>query len=196
MPSQTHGNVLWWFVMELLQWHKVCKIGGDEVHRTPVVALNSSPYIGYEQSYFHLTRHGINASLRYQVRFPGVAAWRGSSHYLGSAPMNWTSIGPHSHHVVQTVDRRTESGNLASLSAQRMYCYQHQPYTLWYMRTETVGGQVDPSYIQFCNRNIENSKSHIVYSNTWLSSGNNCRKVINDNFQVSTLRYLLGMRWK
>ena len=26
--------------MELLQWQKVCKIGGDELHRPPVVALN------------------------------------------------------------------------------------------------------------------------------------------------------------
>ncbi len=27
------------FVMELLQWHKVCEIGGEELHRPPVVAL-------------------------------------------------------------------------------------------------------------------------------------------------------------
>ncbi len=25
--------------MELLQWHKVCEIGGEELHRAPVVAL-------------------------------------------------------------------------------------------------------------------------------------------------------------
>ena len=25
--------------MELLQWHKVCEIGGEELHRPPVVAL-------------------------------------------------------------------------------------------------------------------------------------------------------------
>ena len=28
------------FVMELLQWHKVCEIGGEELHRPPVVALS------------------------------------------------------------------------------------------------------------------------------------------------------------
>ena len=55
IPSQTYRDVrgwcpqfqikdttpihLHWFVMELLQWQKVCKIGGDEVHRPPVVAL-------------------------------------------------------------------------------------------------------------------------------------------------------------
>ncbi len=27
------------FVMELLQWHKVCEVGGEELHRPPVVAL-------------------------------------------------------------------------------------------------------------------------------------------------------------
>ncbi len=27
------------FVMELLQWHKVCEHGGDKLHRPPVVAL-------------------------------------------------------------------------------------------------------------------------------------------------------------
>ena len=26
--------------MELLQWHKVCELGGDKLHRPPVVALN------------------------------------------------------------------------------------------------------------------------------------------------------------
>ena len=25
--------------MELLQWHKVCELGGDKLHRPPVVAL-------------------------------------------------------------------------------------------------------------------------------------------------------------
>ena len=29
------------FVMGLLQWHEVCKLGGDELHRPPVVALKS-----------------------------------------------------------------------------------------------------------------------------------------------------------
>ncbi len=28
--------------MGLLQWHKVCKLGGDELHRPPVVALSES----------------------------------------------------------------------------------------------------------------------------------------------------------
>ena len=28
------------FVMELLHWHKVCELGGDKLHRPPVVALN------------------------------------------------------------------------------------------------------------------------------------------------------------
>ena len=27
------------FVMELLQWHRVCELGGDKLHRPPVVAL-------------------------------------------------------------------------------------------------------------------------------------------------------------
>ncbi len=27
--------------MELLQWHEVCELGGDKLHRPPVVALNS-----------------------------------------------------------------------------------------------------------------------------------------------------------
>ncbi len=30
------------FVMELLQWHKVCEVGGEELHRPPVVALNAT----------------------------------------------------------------------------------------------------------------------------------------------------------
>ncbi len=29
-------------LMELLQWHKVCEIGGEELHRPPVVALRRS----------------------------------------------------------------------------------------------------------------------------------------------------------
>ncbi len=29
--------------MELLQWHKVCEVGGEELHRPPVVALNIGP---------------------------------------------------------------------------------------------------------------------------------------------------------
>ena len=41
IPSQTYGNVWYRFVIELLQWHKVCEIGGDKLHRPPVVALNS-----------------------------------------------------------------------------------------------------------------------------------------------------------
>ncbi len=28
------------FVMELLHWHKVCELGGDKLHRPPMVALN------------------------------------------------------------------------------------------------------------------------------------------------------------
>ena len=27
------------FVMELLHWHKVCELGGDKLHRPPMVAL-------------------------------------------------------------------------------------------------------------------------------------------------------------
>ncbi len=43
-PSQTYGKettIIHYhrFVMELLQWHKVCEIGGEELHRPPVVAL-------------------------------------------------------------------------------------------------------------------------------------------------------------
>ena len=30
------------FVMELLQWHKVCGLGGDKLHRPPMVALTHS----------------------------------------------------------------------------------------------------------------------------------------------------------
>ncbi len=62
IKSQTYGNVWWrltsrvlyhqpkesttihfdWFVMELLQWQNVYKIGEDEVLRPPVVALIES----------------------------------------------------------------------------------------------------------------------------------------------------------
>ncbi len=34
MPSQADGNVA------LLQWQMVCKLGEDELHRPPMVALN------------------------------------------------------------------------------------------------------------------------------------------------------------
>ncbi len=58
MPSQTHGNV-WWckrkqttiihadrFVMALLQWHMVYKLGEDELRRAPVAKyLGSFPYM-------------------------------------------------------------------------------------------------------------------------------------------------------
>ena len=30
------------FVMELLQWHKVCELGGGKLHRPPVVALKTN----------------------------------------------------------------------------------------------------------------------------------------------------------
>ncbi len=30
-------------VMELLQWHKVWELGGDKLHRPPVVALIANP---------------------------------------------------------------------------------------------------------------------------------------------------------
>ncbi len=33
---------------QLLQWHKVCELGGDKLHRPPVVALRVLP--GYQDS--------------------------------------------------------------------------------------------------------------------------------------------------
>ncbi len=35
-----HKPMVMYDVMELLQWHKVCELGGDKLHRPPVVALN------------------------------------------------------------------------------------------------------------------------------------------------------------
>ncbi len=36
------------FVMELLHWHKVCELGGDKLHRPPVVALRWALIIMYQ----------------------------------------------------------------------------------------------------------------------------------------------------
>ncbi len=32
--------------MELLQWHKICELGGDKLHRPPVVALMKNRNVG------------------------------------------------------------------------------------------------------------------------------------------------------
>ncbi len=45
------------FVMELLQWHKVCELGGDKFHRPPVVALNFSDVLWAIESSSHRFIH-------------------------------------------------------------------------------------------------------------------------------------------
>ncbi len=41
-PMVMYDGGLHRFVKELLQWHKLCKLGGDNLHRLPVVALNQN----------------------------------------------------------------------------------------------------------------------------------------------------------
>ena len=39
------------FVIELLHWHKVCEVGGDKLHRPPMVALTCVECIDVEVNY-------------------------------------------------------------------------------------------------------------------------------------------------
>ncbi len=50
------------FVIGLLQWHKVCKLGGDELHRPLVVALKGFKYTLNVSLIPLPLRNGISAS--------------------------------------------------------------------------------------------------------------------------------------
>ncbi len=59
--------------MELLQWHKVCEIGGEELHRPPVVALrkcnNMAKICIFSSDYLH---KGLRQSKKQRCGDPGL----------------------------------------------------------------------------------------------------------------------------